>query len=226
MSEVGGSMKLVVGSKNYSSWSLRGWVLLKHAGIPFEEVPLRFTAPDFKQRVLGYSPAGRVPVLIDGDLTIWDSLAIAEYVAENFADRVLWPADRKQRAQARSICAEMHSGFPALRSQMPMNIGASLPGRGWNIDVQRDIARIMTIWGARSRFADAGPFLFGRFSVADAFFAPVAWRFNTYQPELPAQALDYVRTLLALPAMQAWAAEAAREKEYVADDEPYRAPPA
>jgi glutathione S-transferase len=120
----------------------------------------------------------------------------------------------------------MHASFPALRSQMPMNISARLPGRGWNVEVQRDITRIAAIWGARSRFAAAGPFLFGRFSVADAYFAPVAWRFNTYQPELPAQALEYVRTLLALPAMRAWAAEAARENEFVHDDEPYRLAPA
>ena len=146
-------MKLVVGSKNYSSWSLRSWLPLKHAGIPFEEVPLRFSAPDFKQRVLGYSAAARVPVLIDGDLTIWDSLAIAEYVAENFADKLLWPTDRKQRAEARSVCAEMHSGFQALRDRMPMNISADLPGRGWDVAVQKDIARITSIWGARSRFA-------------------------------------------------------------------------
>jgi glutathione S-transferase len=219
-------MKLVVGSKNYSSWSLRSWLLLKHAGIPFEEIQLRFSAPDFKQQVLRHSPAGRVPVLIDGELMIWDSLAIAEYVAENFADKMLWPSERKQRAEARSVCAEMHSSYLALRNNMPMNISAHLPGRGWNVDVQKDIARITAIWGARSRFAAAGPFMFGRFSVADAFFAPVVWRFNSYQPELPAQAVDYVRLMLALPAMQAWAAEAARENEFIADDEPYRFPPA
>ncbi|HUL63158.1 MAG TPA: glutathione S-transferase family protein [Burkholderiaceae bacterium] len=218
-------MKLVIGSKNYSSWSLRSWLLLKQSAIPFEEIPLRFTAPDFKQRVLRLSPVGRVPILIDGDLAIWDSLAIAEYVAENFADKLLWPSDRKQRAQARSICAEMHSGFFALRSQMPMNVGASLPGRGWNIDVQRDISRIAAIWAGRDRFAGTGPFLFGRFGVVDAYFAPVVWRFNCYQPELPAQAIGYVRMMLKLPAMQAWAADAARENEYVADDEPYRLPP-
>jgi glutathione S-transferase len=219
-------MKLVIGSKNYSSWSLRSWLLLKHAGIAFEEVPLRFSEPDFKQQVLRYSPAGRVPVLIDGDTTVWDSLAIIEYVAENFADQILWPPARKQRGEARSICAEMHAGFQALRDNMPMNVGASLPGRGWNVDVQKDITRITGIWAARSRFASAGPFLFGRFSAADAYFAPVVWRFNTYQPELPAQALDYVRTMLALPAMQTWAAEAALEKEFIDDDEPYRfAPP-
>src|SRR5215467_15222026 len=219
-------MKLAIGSKNYSSWSLRSWLLLKQAGIPFEEIPLRFTAPDFKQQVLRLSPVGRVPILIDGDLTIWDSLAIAEYVAENFADKVLWPSDRKQRAEARSICAEMHAGFQALRSNMPMNVSATRPGRGWNIEVQKDIARITAIWGARNRFASVGPFLFGRFSVADAYFASVVWRFNTYQPELPPQAVEYVHTMLELPAMQAWAAEAARENEFVADDEPYRAAPA
>ncbi|HYS14536.1 MAG TPA: glutathione S-transferase family protein [Burkholderiaceae bacterium] len=215
-------MKLIIGSKNYSSWSLRSWLLLTQAGIPFEEIPVQFSAPDFKQKVLRHSPAGRVPVLIDGDLTVWDSLAIAEYVAENFADRQLWPGDRKARAEARSVCAEMHAGFQALRNQMPMNVSASLPGRGWNVDVQKDITRIAAIWGKRSRFAGPGPFLFGRFGVADAYFAPVVWRFNTYKPELPAQALDYVHAVLALPAMQAWAADAAREREFIADDEPYR----
>jgi glutathione S-transferase len=219
-------MKLAIGSKNYSSWSLRSWLLLKQAGIAFEEIPLPFGAADFKQQAMRYSPTGRVPVLLDGDLSIWDSLAIAEYVAENFADKQLWPADRKQRAEARSICAEMHSSFQALRSQMPMNVTAQLPGLGWTIQVQKDIDRIAVIWAGRSRFASAGPFLFGRFGVADAYFAPVVWRFNTYQPQLPAQAVDYVRLMLALPAMQAWAADAEREHEYIADDEPYRPAPA
>jgi glutathione S-transferase len=215
-------MKLVVGNKNYSSWSLRSWLLLKHAGIAFEEVPLRFAAPDFKQQVLRYSPAGRVPILIDGDITVWDSLAIGEYVAEKFPDRHLWPAAAAQRAEARAVCAEMHAGFQALRGQMPMNVTAQLAGRGWNVDVQKDIARIAAIWGGRARFAAAGPFLFGRFSVADAYYAPVVWRFNSYQPALPQQALDYVRMMVALPAMQAWAGEAARENEFIDDDEPYR----
>jgi len=219
-------MKLVIGSKNYSSWSLRSWLLLRHAGIAFEEVPLRFSAPDFKRQVARFSPAARVPVLIDGDLTVWDSLAIAEYVAENFADLQLWPLDRRLRAEARSICAEMHAGFAALRTNMPMNVAANLPGRGWNVAVQRDISRIAEIWIARTRFAAAGPFLYGRFGVADAYFAPVVWRFHTYQPELPAMALEYVRTMLALPAMQEWAADAAREKEFIAEDELYRLPPA
>jgi glutathione S-transferase len=219
-------VKLVIGSRNYSSWSLRAWLLLRQVGLAFEEVKLPFSAPDFKRQVLRYSPAGKVPVLIDGDLAIWDSLAITEYVAENFADKILWPTDRKQRAEARSVCAEMHSGFPNLRAQMPMNVCASLPGRGWNTAVQKDIDRSVAIWDGRSRFVSAGPFLFGRFSVADAFFAPVVWRFNTYQPALPATAVEYVRTMLALPAMQEWAAHAAREREFIEDDEPYRNPPA
>jgi len=218
-------MKLVVGNKTYSSWSLRGWLLLKHAGIAFDEVPLRFAAPDFKQQVLRYSPAGRVPILIDDGLTVWDSLAIAEYVAEKFPDRQLWPAAAAQRAEARSVCAEMHAGFQALRGQMPMNVTAQLAGRGWNVAVQKDIDRITAIWSGRGRFAAAGPFLFGRFSVADAYYAPVVWRFNTYQPALPAHAVDYVKTMLALPAMQAWAADAARENEFIEDDEPYRTRP-
>jgi glutathione S-transferase len=218
-------MKLVVGNKTYSSWSLRSWLLLKHAGIAFEEIPLRFGAPDFKQRVLRHSPAGRVPILIDGAITVWDSLAIAEYIAETVPEKQLWPAGTAERAEARSVCAEMHAGFASLRSQMPMNVTAQLPGHGWNVAVQADIDRIVAIWSARARFASAGPFLFGRFSVADACYAPVVWRFNTYQPALPARALDYVKTMLALPAMQTWAADAARENEFVVDDEPYRMPP-
>ncbi len=218
-------MKLVVGNKTYSSWSLRAWLLLKHAGITFEEIALQFNAPDFKQQALKHSPAGRVPVLIDGSISVWDSLAIAEYLAEKYPDKQLWPAAAAERAEARAICAEMHAGFQTLRNEMPMNVTAHLPGRGWNIRVQQDIDHITAIWAARARFSSAGPFLFGRFSVADACYAPVVWRFNTYQPALPAQAVDYVKTMLGLPAMQAWAAEAARENEYVADDEPYRLPP-
>jgi len=208
--------------RRFSPYCWRTRMALAHKGLDAETVPWRFTDDDPVVK----SCAGRVPVLIDGDLTIWDSLAIAEYIAENFADKLLWPSDRKQRAEARSICAEMHAGFQALRSAMPMNVGARLPARGWNIEVQKDITRIAAIWGARSRFAGTGPFLFGRFGVADAYFAPVVWRFNTYEPDLPGQAAEYMRTMLKLPAMQAWAAEAAHEDEFVADDEPYRAAPA
>lgn len=219
-------MKLVIGNKNYSSWSLRPWLLMKQAGIDFVEEKLSFIDPQFGARVKRWSPVGKVPVLIDGDIVVWDSLAIAEYLAEQFADRQLWPADRADRAQARAICAEMHAGFTALRSMMGMNVTARLPGLGWNIEVQRDIDRICTMWtGLRARHRTAGGFLFGRFTIADAYFAPVVFRFNTYQPRLPAVVTEYMATLLALPAVRAWIADAEQENEFVEFDEPYRLPP-
>lgn len=220
-------MKLVIGNKNYSSWSLRPWLLLRHAGIDFVEERISFNAPDFTARVQRYSPVGKVPVLVDGEIVVWDSLAIVEYVAEKYASLQLWPASAAQRALARALCAEMHAGFGDLRSMMGMNVTAQLPGRGWNIAVQRDIDRISAIWtGLRNANAAAGPFLFGRFSAVDAFYAPVVYRFNTYQPELSAPVRAYMQTMLALPAMQAWARAAAQENEFVLVDEPYRAPPA
>ena len=219
-------LKLVIANKNYSSWSLRPWVLMRAAGIAFEEQQLSLGAPDFRVRVRTASAAGKVPVLIDDDLTVWDSLAIVEYLAERFPDAGVWPANAAARAHARSACAEMHSGFGALRSQMPMNVCAQLPGRGWNIAVQRDIDRICALWaGLRSRHGADGPYLCGRFSATDAFFAPVVFRFNTYAPALPETAQAYVTTLLALPAMREWSAAAAQEDEFLAEDEPYRAPP-
>lgn len=220
-------MKLVIGNKNYSSWSLRPWLLLRHAGIPFEEVKLSFNSPTFKQDALRYAPTGKVPVLVDGAITVWDSLAIAEYVAEKFPAKQLWPADVAQRAHARAICAEMHSGFQNLRNLMSMNVTAPLAGRGWNIEVQREIERISDLWlELRERNAKAGPFLYGAFSVADAFYAPVVTRFNTYKPELPRGVHDYMQTMLNTPALKEWFADAARENEFVDFDEPYRMPAA
>ena len=219
-------MKLVIGNKNYSSWSLRPWLLLRHAGIDFIEERISFNAADFAAQVRRYSPVGKVPVLVDGDIVVWDSLAITEYVAEKYASLQLWPARPADRALARALCAEVHAGFETLRSMMGMNVTARLPGRGWNVAVQRDIDRISDIWtGLRQTHASAGPFLFGRFSAADAFFAPVVFRFNTYQPELSAPVHDYLRTMLALPAMQSWMHDAALENEFVVEDEPYRLPP-
>lgn len=219
-------LTLVIANKNYSSWSLRPWVLMRTTGIPFEERQLSLGAPDFHVRVRTASAAGKVPVLIDDDLTVWDSLAIIEYLAERFTEAGVWPADAAARAHARSACAEMHSGFGALRSQMPMNVCAQLPGRGWNVAVQRDIDRICALWaGLRARHGADGPFLCGRFSAADAFFAPVTFRFNTYAPTLPGAAQDYMSTMLALPAMREWAAAAALEDEFLPEDEPYRAAP-
>lgn len=220
-------MKLVIGNKNYSSWSLRPWLLLRHAAIPFDEVKLSFNSPTFKSDALSFGPTGKVPVLIDGDVTVWDTLAIAEYVAEKFSDKQLWPRDAGQRAEARAICAEMHSGFQPLRNLMSMNVTANLAGLGWNIEVQRDIDRISAMWaGLRARHAGAGPFLFGHFTVADAYYAPVVSRFNTYQPVLSEAVAGYMKTILALPALREWFADAARENDFVEHDEPYRARPA
>ena len=216
-------MKLVIGNKNYSSWSLRPWLLLRQAGIAFEEVRLSFNSPNFKHDALAVAPTGKVPVLIDDDTTVWDSLAIGEFVAEKFPELRLWPGDRRLRAEARSVCAEMHSGFLALRSNMPMNIGAFLPGMGWNLAVQKDIDRISAIWsGLRARHAAAGPFLFGHFTVADAYYAPVVSRLNTYRPAVADAVGAYMRTILALPSMQQWCTEARHEDEFVVEDEPYR----
>lgn len=207
-------LQLVIGNKNFSSWSLRPWLLLKQAGLPFREIPVRLRQADTKAQILAHSPSGKVPALIDGDLTVWDSLAICEYLAEkaslNHVD--LWPADPKARAEARSVSAEMHSGLAALRQQMSMEVAASRPGEGQTPEVLADIARIAALWtSSRERFAAAGPFLFGDFSVADAMYAPVAFRFHTYGVELPPLAAAYRDTLLALPAMQEWAAGARAE---------------
>ena len=207
-------LQLVIGNKNFSSWSLRPWLLLKQAGLPFREIPVRLRQADTKAQILAHSPSGKVPALIDGDLPVWDSLAICEYLAEkaslNHVD--LWPADPKARAEARSVSAEMHSGFAALRQQMSMEVAASRPGEGQTPEVLADIARIAALWtSCRERFAAAGPFLFGDFSVADAMYAPVAFRFHTYGVELPPLAAAYRDTLLALPAMQEWAAGARAE---------------
>jgi glutathione S-transferase len=204
---------LVIGNKAYSSWSLRPWLLMKHAGIPFEEVKLSLYQPDAKQALLSHSGAGKVPVLRDGGETIWDSLAIAEYLAEKHPEKKLWPADAAARAQARSVSAEMHSGFANLRSQMPMNVRRRIP-RTPSPEVAADVARIQSIWSdCRSRFGAGGPFLFGAFSIADAMYAPVASRFHTYGVELAAPARAYAQALLALPAFQAWVADANAETE-------------
>ncbi len=210
-------MKLLITNKNYSSWSLRAWLLLKQAGLAFEEEKLSFNAPDFHARIARYSPAGCVPVLVDGDLAIWDTLAIAEYVAELRPE--LWPAAKAARARARSLCAEMHAGFGALRSRLPMNIELTLPVTLDN-DARRDVARMIEILNSA-----AGPFLFGAFTVADAYFAPIALRFQSYGVALPERARAWADTMLALPALQAWIAEAKTEHDFVPSDEPYRTRP-
>jgi glutathione S-transferase len=216
-------MKLLIGNKNYSSWSLRPWLLLRHAGIPFEEEKLSFNAPDFKERVLRVSAAGKLPALVDGEVVVWDSLAIAEYVAEKFPEKKLWPEDRGARARARSMCAEMHSGFAAMRDRMGMNCELVMTNVLFDVNVRRDVDRIVTMWReCRERFAAEGPFLFGRFSIADAYFAPVTLRFVTYGTALPEVARQFVETITGLPAMQEWLTAARAEQDFVAFDEPYR----
>jgi glutathione S-transferase len=223
-------LKLYVGNKNYSSWSMRPWVLLKQAGIPFEEVMVRFDsfapASQFKQQLAGVSPTGRVPVLVDGDLTVWDTLAIAEYLAETFADRQLWPADAKTRARARSVCAEMHSGFGALRSHFGMNIEASLPHIGQlvlrdNAAARADLARIDALW-SELLAQHGGPLLFGTFSIADAYFAPVCMRIRTYALPVSAPVAAYVVRVAALPGVAAWINDALAEQDFLPFEDPYR----
>jgi glutathione S-transferase len=224
-------LTLYIGNKNYSSWSMRPWVLLKQAGIPFEERMVRFDTFDgdsrFKQEVLQVNPAGRVPVLVDDGFAVWDSLAIAEYAAEKFPDRGVWPRDPKARARARSVCAEMHSGFGALRSHCPMNIEAELAEVGaivWRDQpgVRADVERLAGMWTGLLK-EHGGPMLFGEFSAADAFYAPVCMRLRTYQLPVPGPVTDYVRRVCALPAVQAWMEQALAEHDFVPMDEPYRA---
>jgi glutathione S-transferase len=222
-------MKLVIANKNYSSWSMRPWTAMRGLGIPFEEQRLSFTLgiqSGFRDAVRAISPAGRVPVLVDGDLVVWDSLAIVEYLHERFPKAGVWPSDMAARARARSICAEMHSGFSALRQHCGMNIEARLPEIGAKVlrtepAVAKDLARIDTLWSDALR-ASHGPFLFGQFSAADAYYAPVATRIRTYALPMSPTSLAYVDRLLASPGPAAWIADALTEAEFVPEDEPYR----
>jgi glutathione S-transferase len=200
------TLKLVIGNKNYSSWSMRPWLALRATGIAFEEVviPLYTGAAD-KQRILNFSHSGKVPVLIDGDVTIWDSLAIIEYLAERFPESKLWPEDRASRAHARSISAEMHSGFAALRNECGMNLHRPVGAIALSDDARADIARIQQIWiECRKRHGRAGPFLFGSFGGADAMFAPVVHRFRTYAIATAPEVRDYMAAMMSLPAFQEW----------------------
>ena len=223
-------MQLYIGNKNYSSWSLRAWLLLRESGIAFEERQLRLdwnADSPFKKTLLAIAPSGRVPLLVDDDgFAVWDSLAIAETVAELHPEKRLWPVDRRQRARARSLCAEMHSGFAALRDRCPMNIEASLPEVGRRVatewpDVAADLRRIDAMWSEQLE-AGRGPFLFGEFGIVDAYYAPVCPRVRTYALPLGAAALAYVERIHALPAMREWCAAARDEHDFIADDEPYR----
>ena len=218
-------LQLVIGNKNYSSWSMRPWVLLRQAQIRFEEVQLKFDESDGGLRVAGiekFSAAGKVPVLmIDGE-PVWDSLAICETVAELFPEKQLWPEAPEARRVARSACAEMHSGFQKLRGKMPMNIRSRYPGKGLTPESQKDIDRIVALWTeCRERFGGAGSLLFGRFRVADAFFAPIVMRFHAYAVKVPRVAQEYCEAVQALSAVREWSDGARRETEFVAEDEPY-----
>lgn len=203
---------LFVGNKNLSSWSLRPYLALAHVGVPFEEIVIRLDRPDTRARILDISPSGRVPALRDGALIVWDSLAICEHLAERFPAAKLWPEEVALRARARSVSAEMHSGFADLRREMPMNIVARTP-REPGPDAARDIERVLAIWSEhRALHAERGPFLFGPFTIADAMFAPVVTRFVTYGVPVAGAARDYMNAVLALPALRRWMADAAEEK--------------
>jgi glutathione S-transferase len=227
-------LHLHIGNKNYSSWSMRPWVLLRHFDLPFEEVMHRFDSFDagsrFKQAVTQLSPVGKVPLLVHGDLVVWDTLAIAEYLAEyaaeHFPEHALWPRDQTARARARSLCAEMHSGFAALRSACPMNIEASLPAVGARLMAEQpavvaDLARITAMWQA-ALAASGGPFLFGSFGIVDAYYAPVVARLRTYALPVPADVAAYMQRVWASPGVAAWVADALAEQEFLDFEEPYR----
>jgi glutathione S-transferase len=222
-------MQLYIGNKNYSSWSMRPWLLMKHTGIAFEEKRLRLDwedDSDFKKTLFAIAPSGRVPLLVDEGFAVWDSLAIAEYLAERFPERALWPADRAARARARSICAEMHAGFGALRTHLPMNIEAVMPDIGERVlreraEVRSDVDRLIAMW-TESLDRYGGPLLFGDFGIADAYFAPVVMRMHTYGVALPPAVAGYANRMRALPGVAAWIADAMAEHDFVPFDEPYR----
>ncbi len=208
--------KLILGNKTYSSWSLRGWLIVKLAGIAFDEEIIFLRKPDTREKILRHSPAGKVPALIEDGRVIWDSLAIGEYLAESFPDRGLWPGDPAARARARAVTAEMHSGFPALRQALPMDLNNHYPGHILAAEVRADVTRIEEIWETcRRDFGSGGAFLFGEPGIADAFFAPVVTRFATYDVALGHTAADYCRTVTDWPLMRQWREEAAEETEVI-----------
>jgi glutathione S-transferase len=222
--------RLVIGNKNYSSWSLRPWVLMRHFGIPFEELKLRFDftpGSGFYRALAAHTPAGHVPVLLDDDgFAVWDTLAIVETLAERHPEHAIWPRDARQRARARSLCAEMHSGFGALREHCPQNIEASLPEVGARLlarqpGVARDLDRLVQMWTGQLA-ASGGPFLFGDFCAADAYFAPVCGRIRTYALPVPPEVSAYIARVFAAPGMADWVSEALAERDFLDFEEPYR----
>ena len=215
---------LVIGNKCHSSWSLRPWLLMKQFGIEFDEVLVPFTdpidTPEWKGEVRRYSPAGKVPALVDGEASVWESLAIMDYLADTYPDLAIWPRDRAARAMARSIAAEMHAGFSALRSACPMNLGKRFGPKERGAAVDRDVARIVEIWTtARERFGQEGSFLFGAFTAADAMYAPVVTRFETYAIPVSPLCRAYMDAITGLPAFQEWRRAALAEPWIVPEDE-------
>jgi glutathione S-transferase len=196
-------LKLIIGDHNYSSWSLRPWLAAKQAGLQFEEIPIRLRQATTKAEILKYSPSGKLPVLIDDDTVVWESLSICEYLAEKAP--ALWPSDTGARAEARSIASEMHSGFAALRQGMPLDVRASLPFLPPSVEVKADVTRIVSLWeDCLRRYGSGGSFLFGHFTNADAMYAPVVFRFLTYHVELPEASRKWVEAMAGLPAMREW----------------------
>jgi glutathione S-transferase len=213
-------LDLIIGNKNYSSWSFRPWIAMRVAGIAFRETVISLEATDFKERVIKMSGAGKVPVLADGDVRVWESLAILEYLAEKFPAASLWPRDAAARGHARAISAEMHAGFAPLRRQLPMNMWRPVLPRQLDADAKANVARIDSIWtDCRARFGAGGLFLYGAFGAADAMYAPVVSRFHTYAVEVSVAARDYMRAVMALPAWNEWRHAALREPWVLPHDE-------
>jgi glutathione S-transferase len=212
-------LKLTIGNYNYSSWSMRPWVALTAVDMPFTTQVIELDSPAFAAHVPTINPAGKVPVLHDGVLAVWDTLAIIEYAYENYP--AIWPADKARRARARSLCAQMHSGFTAMRNDMPMIVDAHLPGKGHTAGALADVAAISALWKAELA-AHGGPFLFGQWCAADAYFAPVVLRFTTYAPPVSARVQAYMSAVKSHPATAQWIERGMKERIYIAKDEPYR----
>jgi glutathione S-transferase len=214
------ALKLIIGNKNYSSWSMRPWIAMKVAGIAFDETLISLDAANFKATVSPYSGTGKVPVLIDDGVSVWESLAILEYLAEKFPKAALWPADAAARAHARAIANEMHAGFLPLRRLMPMNMWRPIIKRELTPEAAANVKRIEELWsGARARFGKGGPFLFGSFGAADAMYAPVVARFHTYGVAVGASTRDYMDAVMALPAWREWRDAGVKEPWVLAEDE-------
>ncbi|NVK19374.1 MAG: glutathione S-transferase family protein [Methylocystaceae bacterium] len=208
---------LVIGNKNYSSWSLRPWLVMKHLGLEFDEVVIALFQGDFKDKIFAHSPAGKVPILKAGGVDVWDSLAICEFLADQYPDARLWPENQAEKALARSISYEMHSGFFTIRNEMPMNIRRKIDGFKISADCQGEIDRVKEIWTeCLSKKTQEGPFLFGQFSIADAMYAPIVWRFNSYGVQLDGVLADYSHAMRSMDIMQDWVA-AAKDEEWVID---------